>query len=228
MKPFIIAIDGYSSCGKSTLAKALAKQLGFAYMDTGAMYRAVTLFLIRGKHQIEQLSEDELNRLLDQVHISFQFNPVRQESDTYLNGENVEEEIRGKEVSESVSWVSQIPIIRKRMVHLQQLAGKDKKLVIDGRDIGTVVFPKAELKLFMTADPDVRASRRFQELKAKGQEIDLAAVKENLKLRDHNDTTRKENPLRQAADAVVLDNTHLNQVEQLDWVMQVLKERELL
>lgn len=225
MQPLIIAIDGYSSCGKSTLAKALAKKLGYSYMDTGAMYRAVTLYLMRREIQAEQLSEKEINDIIDQIHIEFKYNPERNESDTYLNGENIEEEIRGKAVSELVSKVSQITEIRKRMVDLQQKAGKNKKLVIDGRDIGTVVFPNAELKLFMTADPEIRVQRRFKELKSKGVDMSLEEVRKNLSERDHNDTYRKENPLRKAEDAILLDNSHLNQEEQLEKVMGWIAER---
>ena len=225
MQPIIIAIDGYSSCGKSTIAKALAKRLGYSYMDTGAMYRAVTLFAIQHHINAHELTEWEVDRMIDQIEISFSYNRDKEISETYLNGVNVEVLIRGKEVSEKVSFVSQIPAIRKRMVDLQQKAGKEKALVIDGRDIGTVVFPNAELKLFMTADAQIRAERRFQELKSKGVEVELEEILNNLEERDYNDTHRKENPLRQAEDAIVLDNSNMNQEEQLDWVMDLLKKR---
>lgn len=226
MQPIIIAIDGYSSCGKSTIAKALAKRLGYSYMDTGAMYRAVTLFAIQHDINVHELTDWEIDRMIDQIEISFSYNRDKEISETYLNGENVESLIRGKEVSEKVSFVSQIPAIRRRMVDLQQKAGKEKGLVIDGRDIGTVVFPDAELKLFMTADAQIRAERRFQELKAKGVEVELEEILNNLEERDYNDTHRKENPLRQAEDAIVLDNSKLDQEQQLDWVMDLLKARD--
>ena len=160
-QPIIIAIDGYSSCGKSTVAKALAKRLNYVFVDTGAMYRAVSLYILRNKIDWQNSSEKEIEKVLDDITITFEFNPDSEQSDTYLNGENVEEEIRGKAVSEVVSEISQIKSIRKRMVSLQQKAGAKKGLVMDGRDIGTQVFPNAELKIFMTADPKIRAQRRF-------------------------------------------------------------------
>lgn len=225
MQPIIIAIDGYSSCGKSTIAKALAKRLNYSYVDTGAMYRAVSLYILRLDLDWNELSEDQLEELLDKIHITFEFNAEMGISETYLNGENVEEEIRGKAVSTAVSEISQIKTIRRRMVQLQQKAGLSKKLVMDGRDIGTVVFPKAELKLFMTAQPEIRAQRRFDELKAKGKDVSLNEVMENLKLRDHNDTHRKENPLVKADDAIVIDNSFLSEEEQLNKVIQLVEER---
>ena len=227
LKPIIIAIDGFSSCGKSTLAKALAKRLNYAYVDTGAMYRAVSLYILRKQLAWSELTEEELEKLLDEINITFRYNKETGNSETYLNNENVEEEIRGKEVSEAVSEISQLKAIRSRMISLQQKAGKDKKLVMDGRDIGTKVFPNAELKLFMTADPKIRAQRRFDELKAKGKEVSIEEVFDNLKLRDYNDTHRKENPLVKAKDAIVLDNSYLDQEEQLNWVIRVLDEKGL-
>lgn len=224
-KPIIIAIDGYSSCGKSTIAKALAKQLNYAYIDTGAMYRAVSLYILRNKIDWENLSQNEAEQMLDLIDISFQYNEENESSETYLNGENVEDEIRGKEVSNSVSRISQLKAIRKRMVGLQQKAGRNKGMVMDGRDIGTKVFPDAELKIFMTADPDVRAKRRFDELKAKGADLSLEEIKENIKHRDYNDTHREENPLKKAEDAIELDNSYLDQEEQLTWVTRVLEEK---
>ena len=224
MKPIIIAIDGYSSCGKSTLAKALAKKLHYAYMDTGAMYRAVTLYILNNKIAVFELSESEINQLIDQINISFK-SDEKGNSITLLNGEVVEEEIRGKAVSDAVSEVAQIKAIRRRMVDLQQKAGAHKKIVMDGRDIGTKVFPNADFKIFMTADPKIRAQRRYDELKAKGQEVDFDEVFENLKMRDKNDTERKENPLVKAEDAFVLDNSHLNQVEQLQLIVDEIKKR---
>ena len=223
--PIIIAIDGYSSCGKSTLAKALAKRLGYIYMDTGAMYRAVSLYIIRHNIPINDLKPKEIKEVLNYIDIQFIWNEKEGQSETYLNGENVEQEIRGKEVSEKVSEVAQIKTIRERMVELQRKAGLHKGLVMDGRDIGTKVFPNAELKLFMTADPDIRAKRRFDELIAKGQDVSLDEVKNNIKLRDYNDTNRKENPLTKANDAVELDNSFLDQEEQLDFVLRILAER---
>jgi len=225
MQPIIIAIDGFSSCGKSTIAKALAKRLNYAYVDTGAMYRAVSLYILRLGIDWKALSEDQLEEVLDKIHISFEFNAVLGFSETYLNGENIEEEIRGKEVSTAVSEISQIKAIRKRMIQLQQKAGRSKKLVMDGRDIGTVVFPKAEVKLFMTAEPEIRAQRRFDELKAKGKELSIEEVMENLRLRDYNDTSRKENPLIQAADAIEIDNSYLSEQEQLDLVIKIIDEK---
>jgi cytidylate kinase len=222
MQPIIIAIDGYSSCGKSTIAKALAKKLNYSYMDTGAMYRAVTLYAIHHEIDVYELTEWEVDRMIDLIEITFAYNRDKEISETFLNGKNVENLIRGKEVSEKVSFVSQIPAIRKRMVDLQQKAGKEKGLVIDGRDIGTVVFPDAELKLFMTADAQIRAERRFQELKANGVEVELEEILNNLEERDYNDTHREENPLRQAEDAIVLDNSNMTQKEQLDWVLKLI------
>ncbi len=227
-EPIIIAIDGYSSCGKSTIAKALANRLNFAYVDTGAMYRAVSLYFLREKLNWEILSVKEIENTLDQIAITFVYNESKNSSETYLNGENVEDEIRGKKVSQAVSEVSQIKAIRSRMVGLQQSVDNRSGLIMDGRDIGTKVFPKAQLKLFMDADPKIRAQRRFNELKATGKEITLEEVEENLESRDYNDTNRKENPLRQAEDAIVLDNSNLDQEEQLIWVLKLLKEKGLI
>ncbi len=228
MKAIIIAIDGYSSCGKSTLAKALAKQLNYSYMDTGAMYRSLSLYFMRMGLNVFEMSEEEINSAIDEVHISFNFNPQLQKTETYLNEELVEQEIRGKEVSEIVSEFSQVKTVRKRMIDLQRIAGKSKSLVIDGRDIGSVVFPEAELKIFMTAEPAIRAKRRFEELKVNGTAIELEEVESNLAKRDYNDTHRKENPLIKAEDARVLDNSNLNQKEQLSLVLQWLKELNVL
>lgn len=187
-------------------------------MDTGAMYRAVTLYVLRNNVSIFEMDESEINELIDQVHISFETD-TQGNSITLLNGEVVEADIRGKEVSDAVSKVAQIKAIRKRMVDLQRKAGEKKGIVMDGRDIGTKVFPHADHKIFMTADPKIRAQRRYDELKAKGQDIDFDEVFENLKMRDRNDTEREENPLVQAEDAFVLDNSHLNQEEQLQLVL---------
>jgi len=224
----VVAIDGYSSCGKSTLAKALAKRLNFAYIDTGAMYRAVSLYLLRNQIDWQNCSSEEINHHLDQISIEFRYNADFGFSETYLNGELVEDEIRGKEVSQAVSEVSQLKAIRTRMVALQREAGQKTSSVLDGRDIGTHVFPDADLKIFMTADPEVRANRRYQELLAKGKAIRREEVVENIKLRDKNDTGRKENPLQKADDAVLLDNSNMNQEEQLEYVLQLLRERKLI
>ena len=227
-QPIIIAIDGYSSCGKSTIAKALAKRLNYVFVVTGAMYRAVCFYILRNEIDWQHSSEQEIENTLDNITITFEYNSDSQQSDTYLNGENVEEEIRGKAVSEVVSEISQIKSIRKRMVSLQQKVGVKKGLVMDGRDIGTQVFPNAELKIFMTADPKIRAQRRFSELKLKGKQLTIEEVEENLSTRDYNDTNRKENPLRKASDAIELDNTYLNQEEQLNWALRVLHEKNLV
>jgi cytidylate kinase len=226
-KPIIIAIDGYSSCGKSTIARALAKRLNYVFVDTGAMYRGVSLYILRNNIDWQNSSEKEVEGILDKITITFEYNAETKNSDTILNDENVEEEIRGKEVSEVVSQISQLRAIRTRMVSLQQKAGLKKGLVMDGRDIGTKVFPKAELKLFMTADPKIRAQRRFNELKSKGKESSIEEIEENLKIRDYNDTHREEHPLKKATDAIELDNTYLDQDEQLSWVIRLLSEKKL-
>ncbi len=220
----IIAIDGYSSCGKSTVAKALARRLGLHYIDSGAMYRAVTLFFI--ENDIPIPSPEELHDLtydfepiLDKIHISFRFNKESGFSEVYLNGRNVEHEIRTMEVSEQVSHVSAIKPVRKRLVHLQQQASNEGGLVMDGRDIGTTVFPNADLKIFMKADPMVRSERRYKELKSKGVHVTMEEVMQNVVGRDYEDTHREESPLRRAEDAIILDNTHLTQEEQVEFVI---------
>jgi len=216
----IIAIDGYSSCGKSTLAKSLARKLKYIYIDSGAMYRAVTLFALRnnwiknGKPDISSI----LNGLKE-ISITFTFDPETERNTTFLCGENIEEEIRRLEVSENVSPVSAIREVRQEMVHLQREIGKDKGIVMDGRDIGTVVFPGAELKIFMTADPEIRAERRFLELKQKGIVVSMDEIRENIARRDFMDQNRDESPLRKAADAVVLDNSYLTPEQQLSWAL---------
>ena len=221
-----IAIDGYSSCGKSTIAKALAAQLSYSYVDSGAMYRAVTLYCLQhGIIKDGAFVESEVVRALDDITLTFQFNPNTKTSETFLNGVNVEREIRRMEVSNLVSPISKIVAVRKRMVDLQREMGKDKGVVMDGRDIGTNVFPDAELKIFMTADPDVRVQRRLDELTAKGEFISKDDVRANLMSRDYEDTHRKENPLIKADDAVVLDNSELNREEQLEFVLRLVKER---
>ncbi|MEP7263824.1 MAG: (d)CMP kinase [Bacteroidota bacterium] len=225
----IIAIDGYSSCGKSTVAKALAKKLHLRYIDSGAMYRAVTLFFLRNNIPIPDPNEVNHNGFdylpyLDQVHISFKVNSSTGFSEVYLNGENVEEEIRSMEISENVSHVSSIREVRQKMVHLQQLGGIDGGLVMDGRDIGTTVFPDADLKIFMKADPEVRAQRRHNEMVSKGMSVSREEVINNLVGRDYEDSHREESPLRKAQDAVVLDNSKMNFDEQVDFVMVELNK----
>ncbi len=225
MKRITIAIDGYSSCGKSTIAKAVAAKLGYSYVDTGAMYRAVTLYAIEhGIIKDGAFDEHEIVLALDEIHLTFRFNPNTKTSETFLNGVNVEKEIRSMLVSSSVSPVSKIHEVRVRMVALQREMGKDKGVVMDGRDIGTNVFPDAELKIFMTADTDVRAHRRYDELRSKGVKTTFEEVRQNLISRDHEDTHRKENPLVQAPDAIVLDNTDLTREEQLEFVMGLVEE----
>lgn len=222
MKKITIAIDGYSSCGKSTMAKALAKKLGYVYVDTGAMYRSVTLFAIR--HQLfnedGSVKTDELQRLMPEIHISFKLNKETGLPETYLNGELVEREIRGMEVSSHVSPIAAIPFVREALVKQQQAMGREKGVVMDGRDIGTVVFPDAELKIFVTASPEVRAQRRYDELQAKGQPADYADILKNVQQRDYIDTHRETSPLRQAPDALVLDNSHMTIAEQDEWLMK--------
>ncbi|MGK6351367.1 (d)CMP kinase [Parapedobacter sp. DT-150] len=214
----IIAIDGYSSCGKSTLAKALAKALHYVYIDSGAMYRAVTLYIIR--HAIPLEDEEKVAEALRDIHIDF--HPEGGSTRILLNGEDVSEEIRQMYVSDYVSEVSAIKAVRQAMVAQQQRMGQRRNIVMDGRDIGTTVFPDADLKIFMTADPKVRAERRYLELKNKGTEITLEEVFENLAHRDYIDTTREESPLIRAEDAIILDNTDLTEAEQLQFVLDGL------
>ena len=214
----IIAIDGYSSCGKSTLAKALAQTLQYLYIDSGAMYRAVTLYFLRNAVSIENRAE--VAGALDQIHVDF--HAEQGKTCIHLNGEDVSDEIRKMHVSDYVSEVSAIRAVRLSMVAQQQRMGRNKDIVMDGRDIGTTVFPDANLKIFMTADPKVRAERRHLELKSKGEDITLEEVFENIAHRDYIDTTRQESPLVRAADAIVLDNTDLNEAEQLQFVLDHL------
>lgn len=228
MSKIIVAIDGFSSCGKSTLARALASNLGYAYIDSGAMYRCVTLYALqKGMIKDKVFLDEEIIAILPEVHISFHFNPHTKTSDTYLNEVNVERQIRSLEVAEIVSKVSTVKDVRTHMVALQRKMGKGKGIVMDGRDIGTNVFPNAELKIFMTADMDVRISRRVDELTSKGMHVSKEDVKRNLLERDHDDTHRKENPLTKANDAVVLDNTDLTREEQLEFVVKLIKDLTL-
>ena len=222
----IIAVDGFSSCGKSTFAKTIAAKLGYIFIDTGAMYRAVTLYAIRhGAIVSGVIDEDAVVRLLDQIEISFRFNPERGASDIYVNGERVEGLIRSIEVSNMVSPVSAIGAVREKLVAMQQAMGRERGVVMDGRDIGTVVFPDAELKIYMTADPKVRAQRRYDELTAKGDKVTLEQIERNVVERDKADMSRKISPLRQAEDAVVLDNSHMTVEEQMEWLNKELAKR---
>ncbi|MFN5183506.1 MAG: (d)CMP kinase [Bacteroidota bacterium] len=220
-----IAIDGYSSCGKSTLAKALAAKLNYAYIDSGAMYRCVTLHALnKGVIKDGSFSENELIKLLPEIQIEFKFNSRTQVNEVILNGKNVDREIRNLQVSSNVSPVSAVPEIRRYMVAMQRDFGKNKSVVMDGRDIGTHVFPDADIKLFMTADVDIRIERRFDELQSKGEKVTRDEIKKNLLDRDHQDTHRKESPLIKADDAVVLDNTDLDRNQQLDFVMKLIND----
>ena len=217
----IIAVDGFSSCGKSTFAKAIAARLGYIFIDTGAMYRAVTLYAQEhGAIRSGIIDEEAVTQLLDEIVITFRFNPERGASDIYVNGDRVEGKIRTIEVSNCVSGVSAIPAVRRKLVAMQQAMGRQRGVVMDGRDIGTVVFPDAELKLFMTADPAVRAKRRYDELRAKGDDVSLEDIERNVRERDKADMGRAISPLRQAEDAIVLDNSHMTIDEQLAWFME--------
>lgn len=225
MSKITIAIDGYSSCGKSTLAKALAQKLNYNYIDTGAMYRAVTIYCL--KNNIIKDSLVDLPKLLaslKEIDVSFVYNTTTKTSEVFLNGEHVEREIRTMEVANNVSAISSIKEVREKMVVLQREMGKNKGVIMDGRDIGSHVFPNAELKLFMTAEGDVRAQRRLDELRSKGERHSFDDVKRSLDKRDHDDTTRKENPLKQAEDAIVLDNTDISKEEQLTFVVKLIND----
>ncbi|MCH4147801.1 MAG: (d)CMP kinase [Prevotella sp.] len=221
MKKIIIAIDGFSSCGKSTMAKDLAKEIGYVYVDTGAMYRAVTLFALRHKffHADGSVKTAELEGEMKNISIRFKLNPQTGRPDTYLNDELVENEIRSLEVSSHVSPIAAIPFVRKALVAQQQKMGVDKGIVMDGRDIGTVVFPNAELKIFVTASAQVRAQRRYDELKAKGMAADFEDILKNVEERDYIDSHRDTSPLRKAEDAIELDNSYMTIEEQNQWLM---------
>ena len=230
MKKITIAIDGLSSCGKSTMAKELAKAIGYIYVDTGAMYRAVTLFALRhgifnadGSVQLEKLKE-----MMPQIGVSFKLNSITGRPETYLNSENVEQEIRSMEVSSHVSPIAAIDFVRTALVAQQQQMGKEKGIVMDGRDIGTVVFPDAELKIYVTAEAEVRAQRRFEELKEKGQPANFNTILKNVQERDYIDSHREVSPLRKADDALELDNSHLTIAQQNAWLkehyLQAVKE----
>lgn len=221
MKKITIAIDGFSSSGKSTMAKKLAKKVQYIYIDSGAMYRAVTLYCINnGLFSDKELNIEELRKQIHNIHISFQLDPVSQLPETYLNGVNVENKIRTMEVSSKVSIVSTIDFVREAMVEAQQEMGKSKGIVMDGRDIGTVVFPDAELKVFVIASPEIRAQRRYDELKAKGMDVNYEEILNNVKERDYIDQNREISPLRKADDAILLDNSYMSIEEQEHWLMQ--------
>jgi cytidylate kinase len=223
MPKIVIAIDGYSSCGKSTTAKAVAAQMGYGYIDTGAMYRAVSLFFI--KEHVAISNEKEVAEALEKIHITFNHNARTGKNETCLNGLNVEEEIRKMYISNIVSEVSAIPEVRWAMVAQQQKMGRRRGVVMDGRDIGTKVFPDAEVKVFMTADTYTRAKRRQQELLAKGELVNLQDIIDNLEKRDRIDTTRSESPLVQAPDAKLLDTSHMTIEEQVEWVIELADQR---
>ncbi len=220
----IIAVDGHSSCGKSTISKEVAKMLEYTYVDSGSMYRAVTLFALRNNLIINGIvNSHELIKRLPDIHISFKYNPKDQKSDTFLNGENVEKEIRELEVSNNVSPVATIKEVRAALVEIQKELGKERGIVMDGRDIGTVVYPDAELKLFVTASPTIRAQRRFDELTAKGSIVSFDEILKNVEERDYIDQNRAESPLKKAEDAIVLDNSNMTREEQLNWVLDKVK-----
>ncbi|MEZ5103829.1 MAG: (d)CMP kinase [Draconibacterium sp.] len=224
-KKIIIAIDGHSSCGKSTMAKSLARELGYVYIDSGAMYRVVTLHALR-KRLIKNGKPDILKVIseLKNIKITFQWDEKKGKNTTFLNGENVEDEIRQLEVSQNVSPISTIAEVRTEMVRQQRENGKNKGIVMDGRDIGTVVFPDAELKIFMTASPEIRAKRRYLELKEKGQDVNFEDILKNVEGRDKIDSTREVSPLKKADDALILDNSNLTREEQLHWTIERVKE----
>ena len=227
MKKIVIAIDGFSSCGKSTMAKDLAREVGYIYVDTGAMYRAVTLFAMRNDvfDAEGNIDETRLKALLPDVKLTFQLNNETKLPEVCLNGENVERYIRTLEVSQHVSPIAALPFVREKLVEQQQAMGNEKGIVMDGRDIGTVVFPTAVLKIFVTASAEIRAQRRFKELETKGMPADFDEILQNVEQRDYIDTHRETSPLRQADDALVLDNSHLTIAEQKVWLMEKFNER---
>ena len=226
MKKITIAIDGHSSCGKSTMAKDLAREVGYVYVDTGAMYRSVTLYALRHNlfNEDGSVKTAELEKEMPNIQISFKFNAEAGRPDTYLNGECVEKEIRSLEVSSHVSPIAAVPFVRTAMVVQQQQMGKDKGVVMDGRDIGTTVFPDAELKIFVTASAQVRAQRRYDELKAKGMPADFDDILKNVEERDYIDSHREVSPLRKADDAIELDNSNMTIPEQKKWLLERFKE----
>ena len=226
MKKITIAIDGFSSCGKSTMAKDLAREIGYIYIDSGAMYRAVTLYSIEnGIFKGATINTEELKKRMNDIHISFRIDPETGRPNTYLNGVNVENKIRTMEVSSKVSPISTLDFVRSAMVQQQQAMGNEKGIVMDGRDIGTTVFPNAELKIFVTATPEIRAQRRYDELNAKGQEASFDEILENVKQRDYIDQHREVSPLRKADDALLLDNTELTIQQQKEWLFNQYNQR---
>ncbi|MBR7017942.1 MAG: (d)CMP kinase [Prevotella sp.] len=227
MKKITIAIDGHSSCGKSTMAKDLAKKVGYIYVDTGAMYRAVTLYALRNGlfNADDTIREEELQAKMSEINISFRLNEETGKPDTYLNDELVEQDIRTMEVSNLVSPIAALPFVREALVAQQQKMGEEKGIVMDGRDIGTVVFPNAELKVFVTASAEVRAERRYKELIGKGMEADFDEILKNVQERDFIDSHREVSPLRQADDALLLDNSHMTIEEQNEWLLERFAER---
>ena len=227
MKKITIAIDGFSSCGKSTMAKDLAKKLGYVYVDTGAMYRAVTLYAMRNRlfNADGSVKTADLERQMNKINITFKLNKTAERPDTYLNNELVENDIRTLEVSNHVSQIAAVPFVREAMVAQQQRMGKDKGVVMDGRDIGTTVFPEAELKVFVTASAEVRAQRRYDELKEKGIPADFNDILKNVQERDYIDSHREVSPLRKAPDAIELDNSHMTIAEQSAWLMEQVEQK---
>lgn len=223
MKQLIITIDGWSSCGKSTLAKQLAKKLGYAYIDSGAMYRAITLYFLR--NHVDWTKKEDVRKALSDIRIEFIFNPKSEKSEIYLNDENVEYVIRDLVVAEKVSDVATIAEVREFAVAQQQLMGKKKGIIMDGRDIGTTVFPHADIKIFMTADIAVRVERRFKEMFEKNPNVTIDEVKNNLEMRDYIDSNREISPLRMAEDAILLDNTKLSMEQQLEYALQLVEQK---
>ena len=225
MKNLIIAIDGFSSCGKSTIAKDLAKKLNYRYIDSGAMYRAITYYsIINNLINGDKIDENKLLNNLSNIEIDFKYNVKSKQNEIILNGENIEDKIRGIKVSEKVSIVSKIKKVREFLVKQQRKMGEQKQIVMDGRDIGTVVFPNADIKFFMTANAQIRAKRRFDELSSKGEKVSFDEIKKNILERDYLDQNRKESPLKKANDAIILDNSNLSRQEQLNWILQKINE----
>lgn len=228
-KKIVVAIDGHSSCGKSTVAKDLAKELSIAYIDTGAMYRAVTLYAMqKGFITDEAIDEMKLIKSLSNIDITFNFNPETKCNETFLNGKSAEKEIRSLEVSNKVSRISAISTVRKQLVIWQREMGASQSVVMDGRDIGTVVFPNADIKIFMTASDNVRAQRRYDELTLKGESVSFDEVLKNIKDRDYIDSTRAESPLRKADDALLLDNSSMSMSEQFEWIIEKMRSKNLI
>lgn len=225
MRKINIAIDGYSSCGKSTMAKQIADIIGYLYIDSGAMYRAVTLYAVNNGYISDaEFNKEAIIKALPEMHIVLEFNPEEKTTITFLNGKNVEEEIRTMQISNKVNKVSEIKEVRDKLIDLQRKMAENRGVVMDGRDIGTVVIPDAELKLFMTADTDVRVQRRFNERISKGDNIKIEEVIENIKLRDEKDVNRKYSPLIQAEDAIILDNSYLTEEEQLSYTIGLINK----